>query len=58
MLEAFFSTNLRARSPIAMKCRDLPAISDRARKFVEKNASTAAMCRAYGQIYEELSPLS
>lgn len=49
---------LASRMRDVMNAADLQAIGDRARKFVEKNASSVAMCRAYGEIYEELSPLS
>ena len=49
---------LAVRMRDVMKTADLQEIGRRARKFVEKNASSSAMCRAYGKIYQELSPLS
>lgn len=52
------ATALARRMRDVMKDANLQAIGDRAREFVEKNASSLAMCRAYGRIYEELSPLS
>ena len=48
---------LAARMRDVMRAADLPAIGHRARKFVEKNASSVAMRHAYGRIYEELSAL-
>ena len=45
---------LAVRMRDMMKAADLHAIGRRARKFVEKNASSVAMRLAYGRIYEEL----